>query len=559
MSSLASTKEPALGHTTGIATGALWRPLEENRAPGPHLQVWSGKNYQAHTWDDWRAAAEAIARGLRRTGIGPGSRVAAVLTNGFAACAAVLGSWLDGATLVSLPTRPRGMDHEEYLVVLARGCRTSGAELLLVEERHLAGVDGEIVGTRLASFESMFDPGPFAPNVPDEDEVAFVQFSSGSTREPRGCKLTLRAIAAQLHLLRHRFAVGPDSQGVSWLPLSHDMGLFGALLLSWSAGMPLTLGSPERFLRSPRTWFQDCADFQATITGGPNFALALATRAAAASPPSRPFPLRDLVLGGERIDWATVKEATRILGPCGVTLNSITPAYGLAEATLAVTVRPADRPAHAMAVDGPALISGRVEPCSEGCINASWLVSCGAPLPGIEVKAGDAGTPSRVHIKTPSLACGYLQDATATTQEFRGGEFLTEDLGVWRGGELYVLGRTDDMLNAGGRDLHARDVEQRLDQVPGVRPGSCVLVDVPNGDRPSLVVLAEPEREGVQLARIAPELNRQVYRTLGIRLAECILLARGTLPKTPSGKVQRFRCREIAVSDAASIVDRARC
>jgi fatty-acyl-CoA synthase len=552
---LASVEEQAIRR----ATDALWRPLEQERAGRPHLRTWDGDAYRDRSWDDWRAAAEASARGLLRAGVRRGSSVGAVLTNGFAACAAVIGTWLDGATLVSLPTKPRGMGYEEYLGLLARACRAADAEVLLLEQEYAALVDPGLVGVRIASFESLLDPGPFEPDLPDDDDVAFVQFSSGSTREPRGCMLTPRAIAAQLELLSERLGVGPHSQAVSWLPLSHDMGLFGALLLSWSTGMPLVLGTPQRFLRSPRTWFQDCADFQATGTAGPNFALALAARAAAASPPSRRFPLKDLVLGGERIDWATVTEADRVLGPYGVTLSSITPAYGLAEATLAVTAKPADASAHAIAVDADALVAGRVERCGEDHPRASWIVSCGAPLPGVDVTAGAGGEPGRVRIGTPSLASGYLEDPAATEEAFRDGAFVTGDLGVLHGGELYVLGRTDDVVSAGGRKVHARDVEATLGEIPGLRAGSCVLVDVPNRGRPSLVALAEAGREQVPLARIAPELRRRVYETAGVRLAECVLLERGALPKTPSGKVQRFRCREIVMNDAASIVERFRC
>ena len=155
-------------------------------------------------------------------------------------------------------------------------------------------------GTRIASFESLIDSGTIEPELPGEDEVIFIQYSSGSTSDPKGCLLTARAIQAQLDLLADGLSVDPSvDQGVMWLPLSHDMGLFGCLLLSFAKGMRLVVSTPERFLKSPATWLADCAEVQATITAVPNFALELAARAGRVSPPRR-FPMRKCVIGGER-------------------------------------------------------------------------------------------------------------------------------------------------------------------------------------------------------------------------------------------------------------------
>ncbi len=549
-------------------TDALWAPLQEDRGSSPQLYVWSNHGYQALSWDEWRAGSEASARGLRRAGIRRGARVAAVLTNTFEAVTTVIGVWLTGATLVSLPTQPRGTSLERYLDLLSRACRTADAELLLLEGQYAGALDAETLGMPVASFESLIDPGPFDAELPGDDDVVFVQFSSGSTREPCGCMLTARAIAAQLEMLCERFDMEPARRGVSWLPLSHDMGLFGALLLSWTSGGSLALGAPERFLRSPRTWLADCADFQATDTVAPAFALGLASRAAAAAGSNRPFPLRELVLGGERIDWGIVEEAVRVLGSCGVTCESIRPAYGLAEATLGVTCKPSGTAASALAVDRRALLAGAVEPRPEDHPDLAWIVSCGSPLTGVRVQAGSVAEPGRIRIQSPSLACGYLGggddagDGGATGGGiFHEGEFITEDLGLLHNGELYVLGRTDDVLNVGGRKLHARDVESLLCDVPGVRVGCCVLIDVPGptGDRPSVVVLAEPDTHTVQAASLASTLKRRVFETAGIRLSECVLVTRGSLPKTPSGKVQRFRCREMLLGDAPAILERVPC
>jgi len=558
-----------VGDRSTDGTDALWAPLQEDRGLSPQLYVWSEHGYRPLSWDDWRTGAEASARGLRRAGVRRGARVAAVLTNTFEVVTTVIGAWLTGATLVSLPTQPRGASREQYLDLLGRAGRTADAERLLSEGQYAGALDAETLGTPVASFESLIDPGPFDAELPADDDVVFVQFSSGSTREPRGCMLTARAIATQLEMLCEQLDIEPGRRGVSWLPLSHDLGLFGGLLLSWTSGIPLALGTPERFLRSPRTWLADCADFQATDTVGPTFALGLATRAAAAAGPSRPFRRRELVLGGERIDWGIVEEAVRVLGSYGVTYESIRPAYGLAEATLGVTCKPSGTAAHALVVDRKALLAGAVEPRPEDHPDLAWIVSCGSPLPGVRVQAGSVAEPARIRIESPSLACGYLGggDDVGDSGGATGGgifhkdEFITEDLGLLHDGELYVLGRTDDVLNVGGRKFHARDVESLLCDVPGVRAGCCVLIDIPGptGDRPSVVVVAEPDAHTVKAASLAPAMKRMVYEAAGIRLTECVVVTRGSLPKTPSGKVQRFRCREMVVGNAPAILERVQC
>jgi acyl-CoA synthetase (AMP-forming)/AMP-acid ligase II len=356
--------------------------------------------------------------------------------------------------------------------------------------------------------------------------------------------LTTRAIERQLDILAEGLELDPArDQTVAWLPLSHDMGFFGCLMLSFAKGMRLAMSSPERFLRAPRTWFGDCARVQATMTVAPNFALDLAARAARRSPPPARFPMRTCILGGERIEATTLDAATAALGPYGLTPATLLPAYGLAEAVLAVTMARVPDPPTTLTLDGPSLARGVVCP-PDG--DARRLVAAGRPLRGVSVRIdGEEGGVGEICIRTPSLASGYVDNPEETSARFVGGELRTRDLGFVRDDELYVVGRLDDMLCVAGRNVWARDIEAAISSCGAARPGSAALVDVA-GTR--LVLLVEPPKGATDHEAVGCESSRVAVETAGLKPDECLVLPPGTLPKTPSGKIQRFRCRSIAAN-----------
>lgn len=527
-------------------TAGPWTAFEEQRPAGPHLRVWDGDGFRDLGWDDWRRGALRAAAGFRRLGVGPGDRVSCILTNCPEVCEGVLGVWLAGATVVSLPTLSRGADLATYARQLRRSCAVAGTETLLVEERFAGLLREALPELRIATWEKLPADRSPEPICPDGN-VAFVQFSSGSTQEPRGCALSAAAIVRQLDILAEGLQLDPVyDEGMSWLPLSHDMGFFGCLMLSFVKGMRLTVGTPERFLRSPRTWWGDCAEVGATITAAPNFALDLAARAANGSEP-RPCPMRKCVIGGERVEPQTLETAVAALEPWGLTPEALLPAYGLAEAVLAVTMTPLAEAPRILAVDGAALRDQRLVPVVEGGGNGTEvtrLVSAGRPLRGVDLEiAGEAGV-GEIRLRSPSLAEGYLNDTGATQERFVDGWLQTRDVGFVHDGMLYVHGRLDDMLNVGGRNIWARDIEAEIARQAPVRPGSCVLVDQMVDGTARLVLVTEP-KPGGSPEEIASVGRRVALETAGARLDRCVVLARGALPKTPSGKVQRYRCREI--------------
>jgi fatty-acyl-CoA synthase len=470
----------------------------------------------------------------------------------------VPGTWLAGATLLSLPTLRRGQEVPDYIAQLRRLCRAADAQLLLLEERFLELLGEEDLGAPTVGFAALPCDGVHEPAPLADEQLAFVQYSSGSVSDPKGCMLTLGAVSAQEQMLAQRLGVDGDSRGAMWLPLSHDMGLFGCVLLSWTTGMRLAVGTPERFLRKPLTWMDDLVAFDATIAAAPNFALALAARRARTRPPAGRLQLKTMVLGGERIEWSTLREAEETLGLHGLELAAMTPAYGLAEATLAVTMKHRGVLPRVAAVDTEALHAGALVERGLAERGVSALVSCGPPVDGVSVRIdSDGGGPvGRICIKSPALSSGYLGDPVQTRRQIVDGELRTEDLGFLLDGELHVVGRLDDVIPVGGRNVHTRDVELAVSGCEGVRAGCATLVDLPGDALPQLVMVCEAQADATNLTHVADGLASKAFDAAGVRIDECVFLRPGALPKTPSGKIQRFRCRALVEHGSKAVVER---
>jgi fatty-acyl-CoA synthase len=529
----------------------LWERLEEQRPTVAQLSVWRGSHFVDWTWDDWRNAAVRTAAGLRRRGIEAGSRVACVLTNSIEACSTVLGIWMAGGTIVSMPAMARGMSALTYLSQLRTICRQARPGMVLADAEFVPFLSHGRLGVPLLAFQNLAADGPFEPTFSGPRDEAFVQYSSGSTTDPHGCVLTADAIVHQLLSLERVLEIDPEADVVvSWLPMSHDMGLFGCLLMSYWTGLRLTMSTPKRFLLRPTTWLEDCARTEATMTATPNFALEMVAQAAGRQMPG-PFPMRACVIGGERVEARTLVRVNEVFGDDRFPNRCFTPAYGLAEAVLAVTMTPPTQEPGILSVDAGALQAGEIiqtQPSAPGSIR---LVSAGPPLPGNRVAVRDSAEIGEIFVRSPSLAVGYIGPADLT-QRMLGGELLrTGDLGFLNEGELFLTGRLDDMISVGARNIFARDIEAKLDKVANIRPGCCALVDVARNEQTVLVLLVETVSGRAELRTLAHRLNRIIRETAAAHVSECYFLPPGLLPKTPSGKVQRFRCRQLVFDPPA--------
>ncbi len=525
---------------------ALWDEFIRPEIRGRDIWEWNGAAFETNTYGGMVEAARRSAAGLRKRGIGPGSVVPAVLTNGPDTAPGAMGACFAGATVASLPIIARGMTIPAYVAQLARTCKMLDADCLLAEERFTAFMpDDAELGVEVIGYRSLIETAELATIEPPElDEVTVIQFSSGTTSEPLGAELTGAAIEAQLTMLAARLRIDPERDvGCMWLPLSHDMGLFGCALLAWYTGMSAVKSSPERFLQSPRTWFDDCSEFGVTVTAGPPSAISVAAQAELAHPSERPLRLRLCLVGAEHVDWRILNHAANAFAPRGLRIEAFTPAYGLAEATLAVTISDPEQAPRYLDVDREALAAGDVQEVDPKHPAARRLVSAGAPLPGTIVRI-DPQT-SEIVVSSSSLASGYHKNDQATRERFREDSFCTSDLGFVRDGQLYISGRGDDLLNIRGRSVHVLDMEGRLGAERGIRAGNCAIVDIESHGRRQIGVVAERDSEEIDHDRLAHRLRRTMMELGGVPVDTFVFVPRGAFPKTPSGKVQRYRCREI--------------
>lgn len=516
------------------------------------LHCWVTDRWEAASWAEVVADAENMTAGLRRCGVRPGSRVATVLTNGPAAVRGLLGVWLAGGVIASLPVPARGMEVAEYVRQLDTICARVRPEVLLVEERMLGLLDEQVRGRlRVCSWESLAGKGKVDASPPGEDEPAFVQYSSGSTSEPKGCVLTPRAIMAQLRMVSAMLDGRPGGEvAVSWLPLSHDMGIFGTLLTPWVNDWPLYLSTPERFMMAPRTWFGDLAEFGGTMTAGTNTALHLGSRIGRSSRLAGGLDVRACIIGAERVTADTLRLAVETFGPYGFRPESLMPAYGLAEATLAVTATPVEEAPRHLTVDSIALADGILHEVDPAAESATAVVGAGVPCAGVEISGAPADRLGEIMVRSPALAAGYFEDPVRTAERFVDGQVRTADLGFVRDGHLYPVGRLDDVISVSGRKVYAREVEHAVDRLAGVRRGCTTLVCA-DGSR-KLIMFVEVNRKLADYQPLAEEIASVAMAKAAVAVDECVFIARNSLPKTPSGKIQRHRCRQLLATGRLS-------
>ena len=483
----------------------------------------------------WRRA-EAVARWVGAR-VGHGGAVGAVLSNTAPCTASIFGIWRSGNTLVSLPHPGRGMTAERYCQQILRMTAMSDVHLLLMDAQYRDLVPE--LPLAVATFDEALAGGP-----PCETEGSgkLIQFTSGSVGTPKGVVLTPEAIAANILSILDVIQPAPGDLPCSWLPPSHDMGLIGMFLTSIVCLSPGILGqgkfallTPEFFLRQPASWLQTCSEIGATITTAPNFALELACRSRGWAGQLGLSRLRTLITGAERVSATTLRRFAESYADAGFRAEAICPAYGMAEATLAVTmVRPRDS-WRSLTLDRDALGEGRCRPAT-GERSAEY-VGNGPPVPGtdVRVKTGD-GQVGEVQVRSPSLLSRYIGAKLSLTHD---GWFSTRDVGFMSGGELFLVGRTDDTVIVGGRNYYAPDIEAALNH-DAIRPGCLAAVPL-DDDGYGLVAEVRSEAPAPALERVCRELALKAVKDTGVRPSVVAIVPRGRLPKTPSGKLQRVR------------------
>ncbi|ABS28361.1 AMP-binding protein [Anaeromyxobacter sp. Fw109-5] len=532
-------RSPTLAHAllaaAGHSSGVSFVDLHEREVALP--------------WGEVVARAERTAAALAARGVAPGERVAIVLRTGPEFLDAFFGTWLAGAVPVPLYPPVRLGRMEEYLAQTARMLAVSGARLVVSSGavRRLLGGAVARAAPALGCVDvaELAEGGERLARMPAPEDLGLVQFSSGSTVDPKAVALSHAALQAQADALMA--AVRPDARDalVSWLPLYHDMGLIGCLLAAMSYPGPLVLIPPEHFLARPALWLRAIARHRGTISVAPSFAYAFcAERVADAELAGSSLASWRLALNGaEPVSADALRRFLARFVPYGFDPGAVVPVYGLSEAALAVTWSPHGRP----------LATTRLDPlrlARDGVVATGTreLVSVGVPIAGVEVELRDeGGAPAgegrlgRVFVRGPSLMRGYLGDEAATRRALAGGWLDTGDLGFALGGELYLHGREKDVVIVRGANHAPEEFEAAVAQVAGVRPGCAVALGfTPEGEGEALAILAERgRREARADGALAAEIQRAVLERTGVAPHTVRLLAPGTLPRTSSGKLRR--------------------
>jgi acyl-CoA synthetase (AMP-forming)/AMP-acid ligase II len=499
------------------------------------------------------------ARSLGHLGLRQGDRVLLVLPTGLDFVFLLWGILRAGATPAPAYP-PYGISQlETFSVRLLRMIEAANARFVVVPEPLREAITNAgsagLLGADVLTPDEIWKAtacGEDLPPLPAPDDLALIQFSSGSTGEPRGICLTHRNILSNIRGFLTRMGVQTDDVCVTWLPLYHDMGLIGTLMGALMSGISLVLFPPTDFLRAPGVWLQVMGKYRATISVAPQFAYNLCVRKVHPAELGGVdlSPVRVLLNGAEPVQAdgvAAFEEAYRGLG---LRPGVVTPCYGLAEATLATCMT---TPGRALRLSRPMADPGDASSPEAAAVEDAAVVAVGPPIDNTEVRIRGAngewqpdGTVGEICIRGPSLCRGILNADGIVPAAGANGWLYTGDLGFLHEGELHVTGRLKDLIIIGGRNLYPQDLEAVAAELPGFRPGRVAAFGVAEPHRATevLVVVAETTEERPNApTRTVAELRQRLLSRCGVVPYDIVLLGRGQIPLTTSGKVRRFQAR----------------
>ncbi|MER7010760.1 fatty acyl-AMP ligase [Saccharopolyspora sp. NPDC000359] len=508
------------------------------------------------TWGQVHSEALRIAGALDDELV-PGTAVAVLAADPGLIAPAVQAVWLGGGSVTMLhqPTPRTDLAHwaEDTLRVL----KMIGARLVLLGPpfEQLSGLlaENSIAHRDLAELAAA-DAAPLAgPVEVDEDATALLQLTSGSTADPKAVRITHGNLHANLLAMVEAAELDPERDvAVSWLPLFHDMGMVGCLTVPMAIGMSAVKVTPADFLARPLLWPELITKHRGTVTAAPNFAYAIVGRRMARADDGD-FDLssvRFALNGAEPIDPSAVRTFTDAGARFGLSPTSMVCAFGMAEATLAVSFAPLGRGLEVDVVDADALEQQRrAEPVPPDSPRARQFARLGGPLPGLEVDVvDDAGRQlgerevGRLRIRGAAVTPGYLTvDGPLSTRDVDGW-LDTGDDGYLVDGQVVICGRRKDVIIMGGRNIYPVDIERAACSVEGVRAGNAAAVRQEAGSRRErFAVVLESRLAGDEAAEKAlrKEVAARVVDAVGVRPSAVVVLTPGSLPKTPSGKLRR--------------------
>jgi 1-acyl-sn-glycerol-3-phosphate acyltransferase len=538
----------------------------ENHPDHLHVTVLQDENTVLGTmsYRDLQTAARAVAQGLISRDIVPGDRIAMMLPTSTDFFASFFGILYAGATPVPIYPPARMAQIEEHMRRQIVILRNAGARMLITvpEGRALAVLLRSQVET-LESVETVVTlsaervPLPLPP-LGDPEALGLMQYTSGSTGDPKGVMLTHSGLLENVRSMGGAMEATSADVFVSWLPLYHDMGLIGAWLGCCYFGPRLYVMSPISFLVRPATWLWTMHKYRATFSGGPNFAFELcASRIDEADLQGLDLSaLRFIVDGAEPISPQTLRRFDARFQKYGMDKGVVSPSYGLAENCVGLCFPPAGRGPKIDRIKRDSLAKrGYAEPAGPEDTDAIEVVACGHPIRNNEVRIiDDAGHEvgerheGMLEFRGPSMTNGYFRNEVKTRELFHDGWIKSGDRAYIAGGDIHITGRVKDIIIRAGRNTYPQEIEDAVSAIPGVRKGGVAAFGSPdpqNGTERLIVMAETKESDAAARAALVAKAHEVVTAIAGSAADDIVLVPPRGVPKTSSGKVRRSSAKEL--------------
>ncbi|CQD12027.1 acyl-CoA synthetase [Mycobacterium lentiflavum] len=507
-----------------------------------------------HTWGQVHERARRIAGGLASAGVGRGDAVPVLAGAPVEIAPAGQGIWMCGASLTMLHQPTPRTDLRRWAEETTAVIKMIGANAVVISDPFLAAAPllSEL-GMRVLIIEQLLDSRPIDPVDTDDDDVALLQLTSGSTGSPKAVQITHRNVVSNAEAMFTAAHVDIDTDViVSWLPLFHDMGMTGFLTVPMYFGAELVKITPMDFLHDILLWAKLIDKYKGTMTAAPNFAYKLFARRLRQLAHPGQFDLSTLrwaLSGAEQVEPADVEDLCEAGRSFGLRPEAILPAYGMAETTVAVSFSECGAGLVVDEVDADLLaLLHRAVPATKG--NTRRLATLGRLLQGLEARVVDEDggiLPARgvgvIEVRGGPVTLGYETMAGFVAAQDDQGWYDTGDLGyLTETGHVVVCGRLKDVIIMAGRNIYPTDIERAAARVSGVRPGCAVAVRLDAGhSRETFAVAVESNdwQDPAEVRRIEHQVAHEVVAEVDVRPRNVAVLEPGMIPKTPSGKLRR--------------------
>lgn len=536
-----------------LLTDLLW-DHEKSRPDKVYWRQVSGDNVEGHvTYSGLAKGARSYARAYRNAGLGRGDVALIFLPQGPDQMQAFLGAMLVGGIPSFMPC-PSGKQHPSiYWPSHVRLLERIGPHLLVTDQHHRDQMAAHgLVGDPRRTL-AIEDIGPtdeqIRPESVADDSIALLQHSSGTTSLKKGVALSHRSIMRQVSAYTQHIGMTERHNTVSWLPLYHDMGLIACAITPFVLGQAITCLDPYEWAARPVSLFEAIDRFNGHFVWMPNFAFSHLVRTVPDDFFANLGRVRAFINCSEPAKAKTFDAFAARFARLGVRRTQLQVCYAMAETVFAVSQTPKGSKAKAMRVDSERLSRERVAVEATGNVRATRILSTGTVVQGltISIRSEDVVVPDghigEIAINGEFLFDGYHKDPATTSERIRNGIYYTRDLGFIRDGELYVLGRKDDLLIINGRNLHAHEVEAIVNSVPGIKPGRNVAFGLFNQNTGSEELVVVAESEEVETAALSQSVRAAVLDQTNIEIRSCRIVAPGWLVKTTSGKISRQQNR----------------